>query len=484
MLGYIPSHYKRISLDEDTADDIALIGSAELFAAYSVKTYYTQGLIAGCMLSGLYDTVIVVTPSQYGKSWLLGHVVPLMAYKGQRISIAAATADGTNIIMTYTRQALADIDPEIKHALTDDTAKKIDRLDQSLSKTRISYPESGGYMEAVTLGDTYTDITHNKAVGRGTAYIVDEAANVSDEALNEVGRRELSTIDGTKQLLVMISNPHRPGAFYDALTADQVDDRTAVIWMDALTAVQEGRWTAEHVLNSEFAKHQDTRTRYWLCELPGSGSGMFPDIVTAERKKTASDLHFIGIDAAYKGKDNIELCDVIMQDGRLHVAEIATIKKDNWIDGITSQDIIKGCTSVYKGLGAAFCCVDVGFGVWLSEGLISRGCACKGINFGAGPSRDRIKARHYAATNASNMRAEMHLDLQSLMEDQRITWSGSAAERVKDILPFVTYERRVSGKIQIRPKIEIKNIIGHSPDALDAVLLAVHAAVMYTSGQV
>ena len=483
MLGNIPVHYKRITIDEKKADELAQYGAAELFASYEIKTYYTQSLIAGCMMSGEYDTVVVVTPSQYGKSWLLGHITPLMAYYGKKISIAAATKDGTEIIMTYTRQALTEAHEEIKHALTNDAVRKVDRLDQSLSKTRISYAEGGGYLESITLGDTYTDLAHNKAVGRGTGYIIDEAANVSDDAINEVGRRELSSIDGSKELLVMISNPHKPGAFYDALTEENPVDRTAIIWMDALTAVQEGRWTAEHVLTSEFAKHQDTRTRYWLCELPGSGAGMFPDPVIADKHKNG--LHFIGIDAAYKGKDNIELADVIVSnDGSVYVADIATIKKDNWIDGETSKDIVKSCCNAFKQLEAAFCCVDAGYGVWLIEGMLQHGCDCKGVAFGGGPSRDRIKARHYAATQASNMRAEMHLDLQSLMEDQRITWSKSSAESLKDILPFVTYERKSSGKIQIRPKIEIKNIIGHSPDKLDAVLLAVHAAIIYTSGQV
>ena len=56
---------------------------------------------------------------------------------------------------------------------------------------------------------------------------------------------------------------------------------------------------------------------------------------------------------------------------------------------------------------------------------------------------------------------------------------SSSREAVKDTLPFVTCERRASGKIMVRPKIEIKNAIGHSPDAFDAVLLSVHALVMY-----
>ena len=102
----------------------------------------------------------------------------------------------------------------------------------------------------------------------------------------------------------------------------------------------------------------------------------------------------------------------------------------------------------------------------------------KGINFGEGPTKDRVKAKHYSAVNASNMRAEMHLDLQNLMEEKAIVWSSQAYEMVKDIFPYVTCERKTSGKIMVRPKIEIKNELGRSPDELDAVLLAVHAAIL------
>ena len=49
---------------------------------------------------------------------------------------------------------------------------------------------------------------------------------------------------------------------------------------------------------------------------------------------------------------------------------------------------------------------------------------------------------------------------------------------------LVSSEMKPSGKYQIIPKIEIKNMLGKSPDELDSVLLAVHAAITYMGANV
>lgn len=477
MRGNIPVHYKRMSVSDDEALRLAKIGAAELLAAFNMTTFYTQAVIAGAMLSGDYDTVVVVTPSQYGKTYLLGHVAPLMAFHHKRLTVAAATANTTEIIMAYIRQSIRSAMPDMKNAILGETMKKIDKLDASMSKLRVAFAE-GGSIDAITLGDSFNDNSHNKAVGRGGGYIVDEAAMCSEQALSEIGRRELSSVDGQKDMLVMISNPHKPGVFYDYLTNEHLDDRTIVIWMDALTACQEGRWSADHVLESDFAKREDTRSRYWMCELPRSGVGMFDDVKVGYPPE-GPRMKFMGVDAAYKGKDNVVLT-MASQGAGVSIDEIVTIKSTPWIDGKTSDDICDTIARIYHQTGCAFVCVDVGFGVWLIEGLLKRGVNCMGVNFGAGPTKERVKQRHYAAVNAHNLRAELHLDLQGLIEDQSITFAPEAYNQVKDVLPYVSCDRKSNGKILVRPKIEIKNMIGKSPDELDSVLLALHAMILYS----
>lgn len=411
-------------------------------------------------------------------SWLLGHCAALMAYNDKKLSVAAANTATTDIIMAYTRQSIRGATPDIKDAIVGETMKKIDRLDSSMSKGRISYAR-GGYIEALTLGDTFGDLSHNKAVGRGTGYIIDEAAMVSEQALAEIGRRELSSVDGTKQMLVMISNPHQPGPFYDALTEENPNKGTLIVWSDALTAAQEGRWTPEHILQTDFAKKRDTCIRYWLCELPQAGQSMFdtPKVIDAPNRNT---YKFLGVDAAYKGKDKIYVTESSLGEIAEVDATVEIEKPGDWVDGVTSNEIADDIARIYHRDQCSYCCVDQGYGVWLIEALAQRGVNVLGINFGAGPTKERVKAKQYAATNAANMRAEMHLDLQDLIESGGLVFTQEAYGKVKDVLPFVTCDRRASGKIAVRPKIEIKNAIGHSPDAFDSVLLSLHALVMYS----
>ena len=80
MRGNIPVHYKRLSVKPEEADRLAMIGAMEIFSAFNIQLYYTQSVIAGAMLSGDYDTVVVVSPSQYGK--LIADDEPVMTADG------------------------------------------------------------------------------------------------------------------------------------------------------------------------------------------------------------------------------------------------------------------------------------------------------------------------------------------------------------------------------------------------------------------
>ena len=476
-IGKVPKHYKRLTCSEKDARDLAILGYSIIGGAFDEDLYFTQSLIAGAIFSGQYDTITVVTPSQYGKSWLLGRIALIMAVNGSPTYVAAATQDRTNIIMGHLIKATQDVSGDIRAQLIGVDVDKLERLGKSLSKQRIS--TGAGFVEALTLGDSYGgSVSKNRAVGRGGDYIVDEAALCSEETMQELGRRDFAKLGDDKYKLIMISNPHNRGFFYDHLTKEDPGERDFILWADALTAVEEERFTAEQVLGSEFAQHASTRKRYLLCELEDSGAGMFsaPKVAQPEGKPLN---YFMGIDAAYKGKDNIEAAIVgLYPDGTLHVEEVETIQKGEWIDGITSEDIIRRISAIVGAYKVALTCVDTGFGVWLTEGLAKRAIHVKGVNFGAGAS----KKKYYASVNASNKRAEMHLSLQELMEQGQITWQEEAADSVTEALNVTTYERTASGKVKIRPKAEIKALIGHSPDKLDAVLLAVHAAVLSADG--
>lgn len=471
---WIPSHYKRITIDEEERFRLANLGGEALFGTYGIIPYFTQAVIVGALIGGDYDKLTIVTPWQYGKSFTMGHAALLMARQGMNVFVGGNTSDIASIIMTNTYAAVREASDELKKELVGDALRKVDKLGASLSRDNIAFSH-GGSVQAVTLGGTYEDVFHNKAIGRGGAYILDEAALITDQVYRETLRAEFNRTDGKKSVMAAISNPHCSGWFYNDLIDENPSERSLIIWMDALTAVQEGRWTKEHILNSEAAKHTGDIEKYLLCELETSGSGMYPNPKVTEEDGA---IHFFGVDAAYKGKDKICICDAVLGE-TLHINEIAELEKTEWIDGVTSNQICDDIARVYHRYESAMVCVDVGFGVWLTEGLAHRGVNVKGINFGSGATPERLRAKHYAATNAYNMRAEMHIDVQDLMDSGKLTFSPQAYEKVKETIPHITSERMANGKIRVRPKLEIKHAIGHSPDAWDSVILAVHAWVIY-----
>lgn len=477
--GRIPHHFKRISCSRDEADRLAKIGFIEIAKYYGEKLFYGQSVIAGAIFSGDYDKITIVTPSAYGKSWLMGRIANIMAFQGEPVYVVAATQDETKMIMGHVGSSLQNVAPEVRNALL--TKKdQIERLTTSVSKQKIAFA-NGGFVEPITTGDTYDEnIAQNKVVGKPGNYIVDEAALVSEQSFAELGRADMARIDGRNYLRVMISNPHQRGYFYNELTKDKAGRRELIIWMDALTAVEEERTTIEKVYEGDFAKHKSTLRRYLLCVLDEDGNGMFTAPEVYKGEPFENDVQwFMGVDSAYKGKDNIEVALTAVGYGKVWSHEVIEIRKKNWIDGVTPRDIIRQIVRIAKTYHVALCCVDVGWGVWLTMGLQEAGVPTMGINFASAPTKERVRAKHYAATNASNLRAEMHLDFQDLCENSILRMSEDVYNKIKTALPYITSERKASGKIQIRPKSEIKAIIGKSPDELDALMLSLHAVIMF-----
>ena len=104
-------------------------------AAYPDSSlYFTQSVIAGGMLSGDYDRMYIVTPSQYGKSGLMGRLALLWGYSGLPVYIAGAAGVTSEIIMRQVDKGLQEIDAGIQEDITSLTKNQIEKLNRSLSK--------------------------------------------------------------------------------------------------------------------------------------------------------------------------------------------------------------------------------------------------------------------------------------------------------------------------------------------------------------
>lgn len=486
VMGYVPEHYKRISISMTEAVRLAKIGQSEAKVYFGTDLFFTQAVLFGAVASGDYDTFIVVTSSQYGKSWLCGQIAIWLADKGKEVHVAGGNDAASDIIMGKVINHLQTVHPSVKNKLVGDVGK-LEKLQTATSKEKIAM-RGGGFIDKVSLGASISNNNaklYNKAVGRGGTYIVDEAGLIPEDNYAEMGRREFSSVDGKSEIMFQISNPHQKGAFYDKLVSDVVPARTLIIWMDVRTAFEEGRIRSiEQVENSDFFANNSTCQRYLLCELASENdNSMFPEIPVDDSPIQRGNKYYFGIDAAYRGKDTIKLSVVALtKEGTIRILAVENINKgQKWILGQTSKYVLAQIKDVIRKIRPRYISVDIGFGAYIAENLAGNGTyRVEGVNFGAGTNKERVKKRHYSAKYGDNMRAEMHLDFQDLLQKGKVTCTSSVKEKIKEEMEAVTTISRSNGKTGIISKDQVKAIIGHSPDDLDSVLLGIHSAIADT----
>jgi len=484
--GRIPKHYKRISVSEQEGLQMARLGAKKALGFFNARLYYTQALLLGAVLGGKYKDIIVVTPSQYGKSWLCGMASLLLANDGRKAYVAAGSQKMTSIILGKVIDHIQDADYSLKSKILE-TADKIEKLQSATSKNKVAL-RGGGLVTGMSLGETFSkQLKGNDAIGIGGDIFADEASLIGNDAYAELGRSEFASESGEKFIRFRISNPHNPGRFWDDLTAEEIAKDTLIVWMDARTALEEGRIKSkEQVVSSEFFKNKSTCKRYLLCELEDySEQSLFTTPVIDDSPiDTENYKFFLGVDSAYKGKDDIRLVlSALTPRKTVRMLDYIVVDKKNWVDGQTGDEIVRDIGKIINAYNISSTCVDIGYGVYVVEGLAKQYKGIKGIAFGGGVTEFRKKAGHYAAKWGDNKRAEMHLDLQDLMENSKITFTSKIAEVLKEEMNAVRGVRKTNGKIAIIPKDDIKRIIGHSPDTLDATILSLHALLIGTMKQ-
>lgn len=492
--GKIPVHYKRCTIPPNERLKLAELGAIELasFLKGDEKFYFTQCLMAGAIFSGLYHTFFICTQSQYGKSYVMGRIASAYAYKKrEEVLIACRSADQSDVIMNEVNNASISAEDEVLNELISlsggskiSREEKIKKLRQSLSKNRIAY-KNGGACQSITLADSYKDNSKSQAMGKGSNYVIDEAAYISEDALMETERRFFSTKgeEAKPKLGIYLSNPHKRGYFYNHLIGPDTPG-TCIIWTDILTGIEEENERLENIYRAEWYSNARFRKSYYLCELNENETGMFntpniaeseEDVFTSEELSNAKT--YFGIDSAYKGKDNIEVCKIISDGRKVFVSELEELDKSNWVVGQTEDEIIREIDTILRYNGATLTCVDYGEGEWFIPALVKKHLRVKGIRFQGKPTPQRVKADHLNAKTAKNLRAEMHLDLMEYLDKGKVYMTSSVYKKIEEFLPDYTFI--MNPKIQIRAKKEIKALhSGKSPDGIDAIILGLHAMLL------
>ena len=372
--------------------------------------------------------------------------------------------------------------------------KRLKRGLSSFSSEGFTF-RNGGKLEGLSAGSNYTDPSKIHVIGRGGNMFGDEASDISPIALGHMGRREFESDDGRKLIMYLISNPRSLNSCYDFMTNEDLADDEFVMWLDVVTAMEEGsiRYTKDELMRSQFTITEDSIRENLLCEFPTERSSFFdasPDILDDFDMKAEGLEFFLGVDSAYKGADSIQVT-ISSVDKSNHFTAIDTmdIKPKEWIDGVTAIEIVNKIVTIANQLNVKAIGIDAGGGAHIVQPLKMRRlsgqlkCPVYDINFGGKPTEIKIIGKDPSAEYAFNRRAEMHLMLRGMMEAQRVSFVRKVWDAISRQMSFVSeVQRPEDRKVKIRPKAEIKKLLRQSPDELDSVLLSLHVAELYYLG--
>ena len=502
--GKIPKHFKRNSIREREGFEKELeyykLGFTTALSEFNIELWWSQAVQFGAFLSGKYKTGYCVATPRYGKSFLCGIMANHFAYEGENCYAVGSTQEYSGIIIQHAREILVKSHPEVKEMLTfgdyDISAvdKRLKRGLSSFSSEGFSF-RNGGKLEGLSAGSNFTDPSKIHVIGRGGNMFGDEASDISPIALGHMGRREFESDDGRKLIMYLISNPRSLNNFFDFMTKEDLADDEFVMWLDVVTAIEEGsiKYTKEELMRSQFTITEDSIRENLLCEFPTERSNFFeasPDILDSFDANGKNLDYFIGVDSAYKGSDSIQVTvSVVDESNHATVLDTKDIKPKEWIDGITAIDIVNKIVTLANRLNAKGIAIDAGGGAHIVQPLKMRRlsgqlkCPVYDINFGGKVTEIKKLAKEPSAEYAFNRRAEMHLMLRGMMEAQRVSFVRKVWDLISREMAFVSEIQKPEDRlVKIRPKSEIKKLLQRSPDELDSVILSLHCAELYYLG--
>ena len=502
--GKIPKHFKRNSIREREGFEKELeyykLGFTTALSEFNIELWWSQAVQFGAFLSGKYKTGYCVATPRYGKSFLCGIMANHFAYEGENCYAVGSTQEYSGIIIQHAREILVKSHPEVKEMLTfgdsdiSSVDKRLKRGLSSFSSEGFSF-RNGGKLEGLSAGSNFTDPSKIHVIGRGGNMFGDEASDISPIALGHMGRREFESDDGRKLIMYLISNPRSLNNFFDFMTKEDLADDEFVMWLDVVTAIEEGsiKYTKEELMRSQFTITEDSIRENLLCEFPTERSNFFeasPDILDSFDANGKNLDYFIGVDSAYKGSDSIQVTvSVVDESNHATVLDTKDIKPKEWVDGITAIDIVNKIVTLANRLNAKGIAIDAGGGAHIVQPLKMRRlsgqlkCPVYDINFGGKATEIKKLAKEPSAEYAFNRRAEMHLMLRGMMEAQRVSFVRKVWDLISREMAFVSEIQKPEDRlVKIRPKTEIKKLLQRSPDELDSVMLSLHCAELYYLG--
>lgn len=511
VIGKIPdlSDYRKLSVDSfDEAFTLARLGQEMAsgiipsIKGKPLRLTFTQALIVGAAVIdrphaeqlGLdfekYRSVLMVTPSRYGKSFLNAIACIIMAGgAGKEVNIGGATKDKSGIIQNKIVQLLPSTIKPIQDGLVvteedKDVNKKIQRLSTQTSKESLMWQNGGSIkLFSTNEGNKTADVQAAGAIGIGGDYCVFDEIQL----MSPVGFRTASRfmMEGPDTKRFCVGNPQINGHFKDLYD----DPGTFVIHINDITAIVEGRMTRKGFELTDIPTYSNEYRAFIQVEFPDEHSGTrffttLPEVYDEARfPEVYSKKYFMGIDSAYQGADGITVTLLSLNenggDAWVVVEKQVDVKKGitQWGPG-TTMDVALSILKMWDEYDVIAGCIDIGFGIHIYEKMMELypDLPLEPINFTSKPTESRVD-NDYNAKYALNKRAEMHLDMKDLCENHKITIQNDCYDEIIRQMREVGNTPEMN-KVKIEPKKKIKERLGRSPDNLDSACLAVHAMVL------
>lgn len=496
-IGKIPpfESYSKLSVDSfNEAMTLAKIGAVMADKVVpGQKLYFSQALLIGAIVSKnpKYRSIMMICCTRYGKSYLTGlAAIAAAAVLHKEVRIGGATRDKADIVMEkiigfMPNTALA-IQDGMQIGDTDATVnKKIARLSTQTSREALSW-KTGGSIKMFTMSETSKnrEVSGAGAIGvGGDMQIYDETELISNSNYY-TARRFLIESSDTK--LVELGNPLTLGHFKDVYD----DPVTFVLHMNDVTTILEGRMTRKDFDLTLIPKHTQEYKSFIQCQFPSpeQGDGFFSTMPKSfldlpEGRVCTQRVRFMGIDSAYKGADGLVVTIISLCRSEdeawieLEYQEDLKARHPNWGPDTTMQIALDILTLANK-YGVVSSCIDIAFGIHVYEMIqqIEPDFIIEPVNFGNKPTESR-KEIFYSATWAYNLRAEMHLDVKELCENNYLYIDTKYFDQLIREMREIRLENEL-GKIKVENKSKIKSRLGASPDHLDSLCLATRAMIM------
>lgn len=334
---------------------------------------------------------------------------------------------------------------QLTEVMIPEVCRKLDSIipgDYTLNKTaqKITY-KSG----AIFFG-SYESLENLRGFDRISLAVLDEAelapANIF-EVLVFCLRGE-----GIDPQIVMLSTP-RSGSWLKRFC---IDNNVKII---TASTADNKKITPEQI---ELMKRTSLSEAQWRREFYGeavdddSGGTLFTNAIMEDAPETGTS-YAIGVDPSGLGSDfNV----LILRKGN-------SIKKIEKLAIATAKDLYTVIRNWVNEFGMDYLshiAIDQAYGLRLKEVLDETDLAMfvRLVPFGASSDIDAY----------ANKRCEMYVTMKHSFEDNGI---HGLTEEIRNELAATKYELNSRDKIQLVPKEDIKLVIGHSPDAADALAL-------------